>query len=254
MSNPSGDDPTVTPINDHRLSTDSNTPRLMADGMCSQEMWRDLGQWVAGKMNVLIVGEAGSGKTHLLEELSGLFPSGLRIVTIENVPELKMSPNEPFELLAMTGNDGHSISDHVEESLRMNPDVIVVGEIYDDAAYDLVDAANADHQVFSTLHANGADDAIVRLMNLISMSGEISGDNALPMIASAFDIIVYVERLTDGSHKVMSISEVASRAAKDPTTGESSVATFPIWEFQQTGESADGRIIGEFCKVNDSRR
>ena len=254
MSNPSGDDPTVTPINDHRLYTDSNTPRLMANGMCSQEMWRDLGQWVAGKMNVLIVGEAGSGKTHLLEELSGLFPSGLRIVTIENVPELKMSPNEPFELLAMTGNDGHSISDHVEESLRMNPDVIVVGEIYNDAAYDLVDAANAGHQVFSTLHANGTDDAIVRLQNLISFSNKVSTTDVLPMIASAFDIIVYVERLTDGSHKVVSISEVASRVAKDPTTGESSVATFPIWEFQQTGESADGRIIGEFCKVNDSRR
>ena len=90
-----------------------------------------------------------------------------------------------------------------------------------------------------------------RLQNLISFSNKVSTTDVLPMIASAFDIIVYVERLTDGSHKVMSISEVASRAAKDPTTGESSVATFPIWEFQQTGESPEGRIIGEFRKVND---
>ena len=205
-----------------------------------------------------VIGETGSGKTSFLDALSGLFPTRARIMTIEDVLELELNPNKPFLVPGCekrepnkAGEGGFSIRNHVKASLRMAPDIVVIGEVRDQAAYDLVDAANTGHQVFSTLHANGADDAIVRLMNLISMSGEISGDNALPMIASAFDIIVYVERLTDGSRKVMSISEVASRAAKDPTTGESSVATFPIWEFQQTGESPEGRIIGEFRKVND---
>ena len=242
-----------------RHPSDYFTMQQLVDwGTCSTEMWQDLGQWVAGKLSILVIGETGSGKTSFLDALSGLFPTRARIMTIEDVLELELNPNKPFLVPGCekrepnkAGEGGFSIRNHVKASLRMAPDIVVIGEVRDQAAYDLVDAANTGHQVFSTLHANGADDAIVRLMNLISMSGEISGDNALPMIASAFDIIVYVERLTDGSRKVMSISEVASRAAKDPTTGESSVATFPIWEFQQTGESPEGRIIGEFRKVND---
>lgn len=242
-----------------RHPSDYFTMQQLVDwGTCSKEMWQDLGQWVAGKLSILVIGETGSGKTSFLDALSGLFPTRARIMTIEDVLELELNPNKPFLVPGCekrepnkAGEGGFSIRNHVKASLRMAPDIVVIGEVRDQAAYDLVDAANTGHQVFSTLHANGADDAIVRLMNLISMSGEISGDNALPMIASAFDIIVYVERLTDGSRKVMSISEVASRAAKDPVTGESSVATAPIWEFQQTGESPDGRIIGEFQKVQD---
>ena len=242
-----------------RHPSDYFTMKQLVDwGTCSTEMWQDLGQWVAGKLSILVIGETGSGKTSFLDALSGLFPTRARIMTIEDVLELELNPNKPFLVPGCekrepnkAGEGGFSIRNHVKASLRMAPDIVVIGEVRDQAAYDLVDAANTGHQVFSTLHANGADDAIVRLQNLISFSNKVSTTDVLPMIASAFDIIVYVERLIDGSHKVMSISEVASRAAKDPITGESSVATFPIWEFQQTGESPEGRIIGEFRKVND---
>lgn len=88
-------------------------------------------------------------------------------------------------------------------------------------------------------------------MNLISMSGEISGPNALPMIASAFDLIVYVDRLSDGSRKVMSISEVDNFAKVDKSTGEKTVKTFPLWEFQQTGSTPEGKIVGEYVRVGE---
>ena len=232
--------------------------QLVDWGTCSKEMWEDLGQWVNGKMSILVIGETGSGKTSFLDALSGLFPTEARIMTIEDVLELELNPNKPFKVPGCekrepnkAGEGGFSIRDHVKASLRMAPDIVVIGEVRDQAAYDLVDAANTGHQVFSTLHANGADDAIVRLMNLISMSGEISGNNALPMIASAFDLIVYVERLGDGSRKVMSISEVASKTEMDPESHDLTVRTKPIWEFVQTGKTDDGKVIGEYRKTGE---
>lgn len=227
-------------------------------GTCTKEMWLDLARWMRAKMSVLVIGETGSGKTSFLDALSGLFPTNARIMTIEDVLELELNPNKPFKVPGCEkrepnkeGEGGFSIRDHVKMSLRMAPDIVVIGEVRDKAAYDLVDAANTGHQVFSTIHANGADDAIVRLMNLISMSGEISGPNALPMIASAFDLIVYIDRLSDGSRHVMSISEVDSFARIDESTGEKTVKTFPLWEFQQTGTTPEGKILGEYKRVGE---
>lgn len=242
-----------------RHPTDYFSIQQMVDwGTCTKEMWMDLARWMRAKMSVLVIGETGSGKTSFLDALSGLFPTDARIMTIEDVLELELNPNKPFKVPGCEkrepnkeGEGGFSIRDHVKMSLRMAPDIVVIGEVRDKAAYDLVDAANTGHQVFSTIHANGADDAIVRLMNLISMSGEISGPNALPMIASAFDLIVYVDRLSDGSRKVMTISEVDSFAKIDPQTGEKTVKTFPLWEFQQTGNDKDGKILGKFVKVGE---
>jgi pilus assembly protein CpaF len=225
-------------------------------GTCSKAMWCDLAKWVNARLSILVIGETGSGKTSFLDALSGLFPNDARIMTIEDVLELELNPNKPFKVPGgekrepnKAGDGGFSIRNHVKMTLRMAPDIVVIGEVRDQAAYDLVDAANTGHNVYSTIHANGPDDAIVRLTNLISMGGEISGPAALPMIASAFDLIVYLDRLSDGSRKVMSISEIDSFARKNKTTGESSVATFPIWQYKQTGVASNGKIIGEYEKV-----
>lgn len=227
-------------------------------GTCTQEMWRDLGQWVNGKMSILVIGETGSGKTSFLDALSGLFPNEARIMSIEDVLELELNPNKPFKVPGCEkrepnkeGEGGFSIRDHVKASLRMAPDIVVIGEVRDKAAYDLVDAANTGHQVFSTLHANSAEDAVTRLVNLISTSGEITGEAALPMIASAFDLIVCLDRLQDGSRKVMSISEVGSRVEFDTTTQTNVVRTPLIWEFVQTGETENGEILGEHRKTGE---
>jgi pilus assembly protein CpaF len=225
-------------------------------GTCNKAMWCDLAKWMSARLSILVIGETGSGKTSFLDALSGLFPQSSRIMTIEDVLELELNPNKPFKVPGgekrepnKSGEGGFTIRDHVKMSLRMAPDIVVIGEVRDQAAYDLVDAANTGHNVFSTIHANGPDDAIVRLTNLISMGGEISGPNALPMIASAFDLIVYLDRLSDGSRKVMNISEVDSYPKMNPATGNVTVATFPLWEYQQTGVSKDSRIIGDFKKV-----
>lgn len=246
-------------ISIRRHPTDYFTIGQMVEwGTCTKEMWLDLARYMRAKMSVLIIGETGSGKTSFLDALSGLFPTDARIMTIEDVLELELNPNKPFKVPGCEkrepnkeGDGGFTIRNHVKMSLRMAPDIVVIGEIRDKAAYDLVDAANTGHQVFSTIHANGADDAIIRLMNLISMSGEISGPNALPMIASAFDLIVYVDRLSDGSRKVMSISEVDNFAKVDKSTGEKTVKTFPLWEFQQTGSTPEGKIVGDFVRVGE---
>ena len=231
----------VTPKSDYPTIS-----RFVDSGACSKEMWEDLGQWVNGKMNILVIGESGSGKESFLEALSGLFPVSAKIVNIGYVHGLELNPNRPFKPETMTGDDGLSISDHLNESLRMNPDIVVIDEVRDQAAYDLMSVSY--NQVFSTLHANGPYDAIIRLRNLIGMSEEVDNDTALALIASAFDIIVYVERLGYDSMKVMSISEVASKPEMDPEFHELTVRTEPIWEFVRTGNTDDGKVIGEYRK------
>lgn len=230
-------------------------------GTLNHEMIQDLAKWIYGRMSILVIGETSSGKTTLLNALSGLFPESSRIITIEDVLELELNPNKPYKVPGWEARrpkktdkgdqGGFSIRDHVKASLRFSPDIVVIGEVRDAAAFDLTDAANTGHQVFSTLHANGPEDAIVRLTNLISMGGEVSGAAALPMIASAFDLIIYAERLEDGSRKVTNISEVGNTVYKDPETHEDTVKTTTIWEYTATGKDANGKIQGDWHKVHD---
>lgn len=227
----------------------------------NREIVLELARYIKSKMSVLVIGETSSGKTTLLNALSGTFPRDARIITIEDVLELELNPNKPFKVPGWEARQpkktdkglqgGFTIRQHVKASLRMSPDIVVIGEVRDAAAYDLVDAANTGHQVFSTLHANGPEDAIVRLTNLISMGGEVAGPAALPMIASAFDLIVTAERLEDGSRKITDISEVGNTVVKDESTGEDVVKTRRLWHFETTGKDENGRIIGDWVKDND---
>lgn len=232
-------------------------------GTCTKEMWEDIAKWCAAGLSILVVGEVGSGKTFFLDAMSGLFPNQSRIMTIEDNLELELNPNKPFKVPggearlpnrgAEGSNDGSfSIRDHVKATLRFTPDIVVIGEVRDKAAYDLVNAANTGYTVYSTLHANSPEDTIIRLQNLISMDGSVVGSATLSMIASAFDLIVHVGKLNDGSRKILSISEIDAVSKVDKVTKLPTVQTWPIWKWNTKGYSArTGRIVGSYDKVHE---
>lgn len=232
-------------------------------GTCTEEMWEDIAKWCAAGLSILAVGAVGSGKTFFLNAMSGLFPNDSRIMTIEDNLELELNPNKPFKVPGgetrianknATGdrNGSFDIRDHVKASLRFTPDIVVIGEVRDQAAYDLVNAANTGYTVYSTLHANGPEDTIVRLENLISTGGSIQGESTLPMIASAFDIIVHLSAMIDGTRKILDISEIDSVSRIDEKTKLPVVKTFPLWKWKTKGVSRkSGRIVGSYEKVGD---
>ena len=232
-------------------------------GTCTEEMWEDIAKWCAAGLSILAVGAVGSGKTFFLNAMSGLFPNDSRIMTIEDNLELELNPNKPFKVpggetrianknATSDRNGSFDIRDHVKASLRFTPDIVVIGEVRDQAAYDLVNAANTGYTVYSTLHANGPEDTIVRLENLISTGGSIQGESTLPMIASAFDIIVHLSAMIDGTRKILDISEIDSVSRIDEKTKLPVVKTFPLWKWKTKGVSRkSGRIVGSYEKVGD---
>lgn len=236
---------------------------LVAKGSASKEMLRDLGWWISAEMSMLICGATSTGKTSVLDGISGMFPQNSRIYSIEDTLELELNPNKPFKVPGVEvrktqkKDDGtmergaFSMRDHVKASLRMSPDIVVIGEVRDAAAYDLVDAANTGHQVFSTVHAHTPAGAIVRLSNLISMSGEIVGEQTFPMIASAFNIIIMLARFSDGSRRITEIDEVNPRVGA-AAVGEdlTPVQTRPIWKWERTNDD-DRHVEGEWHKVGE---
>ncbi len=201
--------------------------------------------------------------TSMLNALSGAIPFTERVVTIEDNLELRLNPTK--HVLAMeakqagaNGTGGITIRDLVFDTLRMRPDRIIVGEVRDAAAYDMLQAMNTGHDgSMTTVHANDAEGAIERLTNLISQVGDFSPERALSLIAGGIDIIVVVERYEDGSRRVSAIAEVPSvvKANNRLTTLEPSI----IWEYKQDGvkkvEDSEGnirdQIYGHYEKVNE---
>jgi pilus assembly protein CpaF len=228
---------------------------MVDNGTCNQQILMDIAKWIKSGMSMLCIGSTGSGKTTFLDAISGLFPNDKRIWTIEDVLELELNPNKPFKVPGTESRKGNSdgtgaftMHDHVRASLRMNPGIVVIGETRDKTAYDLVDSANTGAQVFSTVHANNPEDTIVRLTNLISTSGMIQGKDTLGMIASAFDIIVHMEKMADGTRRVVEIAEVGSRPAN--VDGEMTVPVRTLWEYQLRKDE-NGRAFGDWVKVNE---
>jgi Flp pilus assembly CpaF family ATPase len=229
---------------------------LVDNGTCNKEMILDLGRWIKAGMSMLFVGTVGSGKTTCLNALSGLFPNNKRIMSVEDVLELELNPNKPFKVPGeearkgdpRTGEGAFTMRDHVKADLRFFPDILVVGETRDATAYDLVDAANTGVQIFSTLHASSAENTISRLVTLISMSGTIRGQETLGMIASSFDIVVYMERMNDGVRRMAEIAEIAPRV--DAVNGQERVPVTPLWKYYTPGENP--RLpAGGWLKSND---
>jgi pilus assembly protein CpaF len=198
------------------------------------------------KVNILISGGTGSGKTTMLNLISGFIPANERIVTIEDAAELQLRQPHVVRLETRPPNiEGKGEVTQralVRNSLRMRPDRIILGEVRGPEALDMLQAMNTGHEgSLATIHANTARDALARLENMVSMAGVNLTPRAIrQQICSAITVILQATRLTDGTRKVVSMQEVTGMEGDIISMQE-------IFRFEQTGVDADGKVLGRFC-------
>jgi len=200
---------------------------------------------VYGRMNVLISGGTGAGKTTLLNVLSSFISNRERIVTIEDAAELQLHQEHVVRLETrppnVEGKGAVRQRQLVINSLRMRPDRIVVGEVRGDEALDMLQAMNTGHDgSLTTIHANSPRDDLTRLETMVAMANLNIPESAIRrQVASALDMIIQVTRLSDGTRKLINISEVVGM--------EGDVVTMQdIFEFRKTGIGEKGEVLGEF--------
>ena len=197
------------------------------------------------RKNVIVAGGTGSGKTTLLNLLSGFIPHSERIVTVEDAAELRLQQPHVVRLEArppnIEGKGAVPIRDLVKNCLRMRPDRIIVGECRGGEALDMLQAMNTGHDgSLTTVHANSPRDVISRLETMVLMSGmELPSRAIREQIASAVDIVIHESRLSDGSRKVVAISEVTGLEGNQ-------IVMQDIFVFKQSGVDANGKILGSF--------
>ena len=200
---------------------------------------------VSARLNVLISGGTGAGKTTLLNALSAYIPEDERIVTIEDSAELQLQQPHVVRLETRPPNIENrgevTQRDLVRNSLRMRPDRIVIGEVRGGEAIDMLQAMNTGHDgSLTTIHANTPRDALARLETMIQMTGMRLSDRAMrQQIASALDLVVQVARLSDGTRRLTSISEITGMEGDTITMQE-------IFLFERTGVDSSGQVIGRF--------
>jgi pilus assembly protein CpaF len=218
--------------------------QLIGMGSITQGMADMLRACVVSRMNILVSGGTGSGKTTFLNVLSSYIPSTERIVTIEDAAELRLQQPHVVRLETRPpnaeGRNAVGIRELVRNSLRMRPDRIIVGEVRGGEALDMLQAMNTGHDgSLTTLHANTPRDATSRLETMCLMAGlDLPIKVLREQIAAAIDLIVQQARLKDGSRKVTSITEVSGMEGDTITMTE-------IFKFQQTSTDKDGKINGE---------
>lgn len=200
---------------------------------------------VHARFNIIISGGTGSGKTTLLNVVSSFIPEDERIVTIEDAAELQLQQEHVVRLETrppnIEGQGAITMRDLVKNSLRMRPERIVVGEVRAGEALDMLQAMNTGHDgSLTTVHSNSARDAIRRLETLVMMAGFDLPQRAIrEQIASAVDIIIQASRLSDGSRKVTSVTEIVGMEGDV-------VLLQDIFLFKQQGVDENGKVIGEF--------
>jgi pilus assembly protein CpaF len=200
---------------------------------------------VSARLNVLVSGGTGAGKTTLLNVLSGFISDRERIVTIEDAAELVLRQRHVVRLETRPANiEGKGAvkqRDLVINALRMRPDRIVLGEVRGEEALDMLQAMNTGHDGgLTTIHANGARDALHRLDTMVAMASLNIPERAIrQQIASAINLLVHVTRLSDGRRKVTGVTEITGMEQEIITTQE-------IFLFERTGISDDGRVKGVF--------
>lgn len=200
---------------------------------------------VENGLNVVISGGTGSGKTSLLNMLSSFIPSNERVITVEDAAELQLQQEHVVRLetrpASMEGSNAIHIRDLIKNALRMRPDRIIVGECRDGAALDMLQAMNTGHDgSMTTTHANSPRECVARLETLCMMSGMDLPMRAIrEQIAGAVNLIVQISRLSDGSRKILSITEVAGMQGDVVTLAE-------IFRFKETGYDKNRKIQGVF--------
>jgi pilus assembly protein CpaF len=237
------DGPTLTirRFGNRRLSIDD----LVRLGAVSPNVVEFLRAIVEARLNIVISGGTGSGKTTFLNILSGYIPFGERIVTIEDAAELRLDQEHVVRLEArpanLQGKGEVQIRDLMKNALRMRPDRIIVGECRSGEALDMLQAMNTGHDgSLTTVHANSARDALSRIETMVMMAGfELPIKAIREQVASALDIVVQISRLRDGTRKVMGISEVVGMEGDIITTQE-------VVRFKEQGLDKQGKVIGSF--------
>ncbi len=217
---------------------------LIALGSATPAAMGFMGACVRAKLNVLISGGTGTGKTTLLNALSSFIPEGERIVTIEDSAELRLQQPHVVRLETRPANieaKGEiTTRDLVRNSLRMRPDRIVVGEVRASEVLDMLQAMNTGHEgSMTTVHANSSRDALARLEAMVGMSGVPLTETAVrQLIARALNVIIQLSRGTDGRRRVMSVSEITGTEGQTITMQE-------LYRFDHRGMDAQGHILGE---------
>jgi len=200
---------------------------------------------VTARLNTLISGGTGAGKTTLLNALSAFIPEYERIVTIEDSAELQLQQPHVVRLETrppnIEGKGEVTQRDLVRNSLRMRPDRIVIGEVRGGEAIDMLQAMNTGHDgSLTTIHANTPRDALSRLETMIQMTGMRLSERAMrQQVASAIDLVLQVARLSDGTRRVTSISEITGMEGDTITMQE-------VFQYERTGVTAQGEVIGRF--------
>jgi pilus assembly protein CpaF len=229
-----------------RFGRDPITARNMLDNKTLTEpMLELLSAVVKGRLNVIISGGTGAGKTTVLNVLSGYIPNSERIVTIEDAAELQLKQEHIVRLETrppnIEGKGSVRMRQLVINSLRMRPDRIVVGEVRGEEAFDMLQAMNTGHEgSLTTVHANSPRDALARIENMVSMANLNIPERAIRhQIANAVHAVVQVARLSDGSRKVLTISEVTGMEGD-------MIALQDIFIFERTGVDESGKVRGVF--------
>jgi pilus assembly protein CpaF len=216
---------------------------LVRGGAMTQEVFEFLRASVTGRMNVVVSGGTGAGKTTMLNVLSSFIPDDERIITIENAAELQLQQRHVVTLESrpanIEGRNEVTIRDLVVNSLRMRPNRIVVGECRSGEALDMLQAMNTGHDgSMTTIHANSPRDAIGRIETMVLMSGmELPVRAIREQIAAAINVLVHVDRFTDGSRRISKVCEITGMEGEVVTMSD-------IFVFRQDGVQ-DGRIVGK---------
>ncbi|MBT2642290.1 CpaF family protein [Bacillus sp. ISL-41] len=218
---------------------------LMGFGSFSNEMAIFLQAAVEAKANILVSGGTGSGKTTLLNVLSASIPRGERIVTIEDMAELRFNYDNLVRLEArppnMEGKGEVTINHLVKNALRMRPDRIIVGEVRGSEAIDMLQAMNTGHEgSLTTVHANSPKDALGRLEAMVIMSGlPLTVEVIRGYFVGALDLIVQTSRFSDGKRRIVSIAELVEE--------DGEIIARDIFRFNREATLADGTIVGNFA-------